>query len=267
MVAEPETVTASVLSLSSIDGGRSRGLAWTLAVGLHLALFALAVVVFEQVERARPPELVRLVFVEPPPPPPPLAGAPGATGSVAEVPAVVEPPRPLVVPPKEKPKPRVQPQPKPKPVVEARREPPKPQPVEAAPVEVQAGQTAGAAAGAAAGVVGGVAGGQAGGVVGGRGSGPVPAGQVAHPPTVVARVDPQYPRPARLAGIEGRVVLEAILDTQGRIGTDIKVVRSIPQLDDAAVTALRRWRFKPARNERGEAVAVILEVPIRFVLR
>lgn len=265
LVADPQTRVLSLGAVASLDVGRARGLAWGLAIGLHAALLALALVVFERVEGA-PPEIVRLVFVEPAPPPPPLAGAPGATGAVAAVP--VEQPKPqLVVPPKVKPKVQPRPKPKPRPVVEARREPPKPKPVEPAPVEVQAGSAAGATNGAAAGQAGGVAGGQVGGVVGGRGSGPVPAGQVAHPPTVVSRVDPQYPRPARLAGIEGRVVLEAILDTQGRIGSDIKVLRSVPQLDDAAIAALRRWRFKPARNEGGQAVPVILEVPIRFVLR
>jgi protein TonB len=146
-----------------------------------------------------------------------------------------------------------------------------PQPVEmvppVAPAEVQAGSRAGTSDGAQAGVSGGVSGGQVGGVVGGRGSGPVPAGQVAHPPTLLARIAPQYPRPARLAGVEGLVVLEAVVDAHGRVGGDIKVLRSVSGLDDAATEALRRARFTPARDERGQTLPVILEVPIRFVLR
>jgi outer membrane biosynthesis protein TonB len=38
-------------------------------------------------------------------------------------------------------------------------------------------------------------------------------------------------------------------------------------LDDAAAQALRRWRFRPARDHTNQPVRVILEVPVRFVLR
>jgi protein TonB len=116
-------------------------------------------------------------------------------------------------------------------------------------------------------VAGGVEGGTPGGVVGGRGNGPLPAGQVAHPPALLARVAPQYPHAARQRGVNGLVLLEAILDTQGRIHQDIKVLQSVPDLNEAAMAALRQWRFEPARDEHGRSVAVVLEVPFRFVLR
>jgi len=83
----------------------------------------------------------------------------------------------------------------------------------------------------------------------------------------VSRVAPDYPEAARRRGIEGLVLLEAVLDAEGRVAHDIAVLRSVPDLDAAAVAALRRWRFRPARDETGRAVPVILEVPIRFVLR
>ena len=114
---------------------------------------------------------------------------------------------------------------------------------------------------------GGVEGGIAGGVVGGRGTEPVPVGSVARPPLLVRHVMPEYPPEARRRGIEGLVRLDAVLDLKGRVEDPIRVLESVPDLDAAAIAALRAWRFSPARNAQGEAVRVILEVPIRFVLR
>jgi protein TonB len=70
-----------------------------------------------------------------------------------------------------------------------------------------------------------------------------------------------------LQGVEGLVLLEAILDFEGRIEEDIRILQSIPSLDRAAIEALRRWRFRPARDRENQPVRVILEVPIRFVLQ
>jgi protein TonB len=131
----------------------------------------------------------------------------------------------------------------------------------------QTGIAAGAAGGEAGGVIGGVKGGVSGGVVGGQGTGPLPVSQVANPPVLISRTLPQYPRQARLQSIEGLVLLEAILDREGYIEKDIKVLQSIPLLDEAAIEALRRWRFRPARDHKLQPVRVILEVPIRFVLK
>ena len=95
---------------------------------------------------------------------------------------------------------------------------------------------------------------------------PLRLDQVAHPPVLVSRVDPDYPEVARLKEIEGRVVLEAIVDREGRIETGVKVLKSVAMLDKAAIEALRQWRFTPGRDANGQPVRVILEVPIRFVL-
>jgi protein TonB len=128
------------------------------------------------------------------------------------------------------------------------------------------GVAAGAVAGEAGGAVGGVAGGIAGGVVGGTGTAPVPASQVAHPPQVIHRVSPTYPAEARRGDVQGLVVVEAILDRDGRIEPGVRVLKSVPQLDAEAVAAVRQWRFRPARSAAGEPLRVILEIPIRFVL-
>jgi protein TonB len=123
---------------------------------------------------------------------------------------------------------------------------------------VPEGRTAGVSGGAAAGI--------AGGVVGGTGTDPVPVAQVAEPPVLVRRVPPVYPRDARRREIDGLVLLQAVLDRDGRVERDVRVLQSVPMLDDEAVVAVRQWRFRPARNGRGEPLRVILEIPIRFVL-
>jgi protein TonB len=251
--------------------------AWAIAIALHFALVGVAMVR----PSAPPPEPppIRLVFVEPPPPPPAPLGAANGAGSIAAVPEpepiakapepVQEPSKPVEsdghrlvrsdVTAKPKPKPKPRPRPQAKPAEESARE--------LVAADVAPGVAAGSASGQAGGTVGGVEGGVAGGVVGGTGSGPVPVGQVANPPTLVRRVSPVYPEEARRRDIEGLVLLEAILDRDGTIEPGIKVLRSIPLLDAEAVAAVRQWRFRPARDAGGQALRVILEIPIRFVLR
>jgi len=47
---------------------------------------------------------------------------------------------------------------------------------------------------------------------------------------------------------------------------EVRVVRSIPMLDEAAVTAVRQWVFKPALSQN-RPVAVWVAVPVRFALQ
>ncbi len=83
-------------------------------------------------------------------------------------------------------------------------------------------------------------------------------------PRKAVDVAPTYPPIARNAHIEGIVVLEATIDTEGRV-TDLRVLRSVPLLDDAALQAVRQWRFTPGQLN-GQAVAVIITVTVRFAL-
>jgi protein TonB len=78
---------------------------------------------------------------------------------------------------------------------------------------------------------------------------------------------PEYPARARHLEIEGQVVLEIVVDREGRPEPDVRTVRSIALLDAAAVAAVRRWRFRPARDAGGRPVRVVLQVPLRFELR
>lgn len=91
--------------------------------------------------------------------------------------------------------------------------------------------------------------------------------QVAEPPVLVSQVVPTYPPQARRWGVEGLVRLEAILNREGQVEEEIKVLESVPLLDEAATMAVRQWRFIPARDRYGQRVRVILEVPLRFALQ
>jgi protein TonB len=84
------------------------------------------------------------------------------------------------------------------------------------------------------------------------------------PPVKVVNVDPAYPAIAQQARVQGVVILEAIIDERGVVKS-VSVLRSIPLLDPAALDAVRRWRFTPARLN-GEAVPVVMTVTVRFTL-
>ena len=117
------------------------------------------------------------------------------------------------------------------------------------------------------GSVGGSVTGVVGGAVGGLGDVPLALRDVAAPPELVTRVLPDYPARARAMQIEGQVLLEVVLDRSGRVEDEIRVARSIPALDAAAIAAVKQWRFRPGRDRNGQPVRVRMEVPVRFVLR
>jgi TonB family protein len=102
--------------------------------------------------------------------------------------------------------------------------------------------------------------GAAGGVTGGvaRVGGTVP------PPTKIVDVRPVYPPEAKEAGIQGVVIIETTIDRDGKV-RDTKVLRSVPQLDQAAVDAVRQWEFTPTVVD-GAAVPVIMTVTVSFKL-
>ena len=71
------------------------------------------------------------------------------------------------------------------------------------------------------------------------------------PAELVSKVDPPYPELARRAGVEGTVVLEVRIDESGSV-TDIQVLRGLPLgVSEAAVQAVTRWKYRPARSASG----------------
>jgi len=83
-------------------------------------------------------------------------------------------------------------------------------------------------------------------------------------PKLIKKVDPVYPEAARKAGIQGIVLLEATTDEQGNV-VKVKVQKSIPELDQAAIDALKQWKYEPMIVE-GKPKGVVFTVTIRFAL-
>lgn len=94
---------------------------------------------------------------------------------------------------------------------------------------------------------------------------PVRAAQLPELPRKIVDVHPAYPEVARAARVEGTVVLEAVLDTTGRI-TQLRVLKSVPLLDQAALDAVRQWRYTPS-SYGGRPVSVLMTVTVRFTLQ
>jgi periplasmic protein TonB len=86
-----------------------------------------------------------------------------------------------------------------------------------------------------------------------------------HPPVKLHDVAPVYPDLAREARIEGVVVIECRIDTDGRV-VDARVLSGHPLLDAAALDAVGQWRYR-ATLLNGQPVAVLMTVTVRFSLR
>ncbi len=83
-------------------------------------------------------------------------------------------------------------------------------------------------------------------------------------PEAITKVPPAYPDEALRAGVQGVVLVQALVRKDGTVG-DVKVIQSIPLLDLAAIQAVRQWIFKPARA-KGEPVSVWVAIPVKFTL-
>lgn len=112
------------------------------------------------------------------------------------------------------------------------------------------------------------------GVEGGVGDGIVPSGDqvfmesvVEERPQLLSGRQPQYPDLLRQAGVEGRVIVQAIIDTSGRAEPrSVKVLQSPnPGFDQPAKNFVLGALFRPARVH-GRAVRVLVNLPIDFKL-
>lgn len=214
---------------------------------IHAGIIAVLIVVPVLMDDVLPDpdQAVRAFFVSPkgiapppPPPPPPAAGV----RAVPRAPVVARPAEP---------------------------------PRFVAPVEVpteivpEPGLDLGTQGGVPGGVEGGVHGGVVGGIVGGL---PAEAPQAAphymriggnlKAPKLVHDVKPEYPLLAQQARVQGFVILEARVGPDGAVQT-VRVLRSIPLLDDAAVAAVRQWRYKPLLLN-GQPMPFVLSVTVSF---
>lgn len=94
---------------------------------------------------------------------------------------------------------------------------------------------------------------------------PLRIGGAVMPPKKLVDVPPVYPEVAKEAGVQGVVIIEATIDADGVV-QDTKVLRSIPLLDAAALTAVKQWRYTPTWLN-GEAVPITMTMTVNFTLQ
>lgn len=94
---------------------------------------------------------------------------------------------------------------------------------------------------------------------------PLPVGGEISVPRKIVHVAPVYPRLALYAGVEGTVMLEAVINEQGKIER-LKVLRSVALLDAAAIDAVTRWRYTPT-TLNNVPVPVLMTITVTFSLR
>ena len=259
---------------------KKRAISLPVSIGIHVAVLTAVILVPILLSGRDLPEpalgAVSAFFVEPAPPPPPPPPPPPAAAKPKEVtpPKVIE--KPKVVPVEE---------PKFAAPVETPKEVPK---TTAMDFGVEGGVDEGVTGGVQGGTVGGVEGGTVGGVQGGTlggtpgggqgGIGDAPAPPAPPPPpTAPVRVGgkiseprktknvaPTYPEMAKRARVQGTVILEATISPQGRV-SDVKVLRGIPMLDEAAISAVKQWAYTPTMLN-GTPVPVIMSVTVNFKL-
>lgn len=85
------------------------------------------------------------------------------------------------------------------------------------------------------------------------------------PPRLTYRVEPRYPPAAKKLHLTGAVVLEMLIDPEGRVA-DVTVLRGQPfGLTESAVEAANQWRFEPSIY-KGRPVSILYTLTIQFRL-
>ena len=230
-----------------------------IAIGLHLVVLgSFAAAQLWSVEEVGEPPIQVIYFGDPPPPPPPPAGSRRPTQATTQRPATPQTP--------------VQP--------DADRIPETPAPAPADTEDVLAegdpfGSPDGVAGGVYLGVPGGVLDSQGIGGIGGNVGSPAPPeprerivrynGTMTRPVQLSGR-QPRYSELARRAAIQGTVILEAVIDKEGRV-SNVRILKGLPMgLDTEAVAAVQDWIFEPAKLD-GRPVSVYYTLTVNFQIQ
>jgi protein TonB len=81
---------------------------------------------------------------------------------------------------------------------------------------------------------------------------------------IVTRVQPRYPKDAKKARIQGPVVMQAIIGTNGDV-TDLRLVSGHPLLAPAAMDAVKQWKYRPYMLN-GAPIEVETTITFNFTL-
>mgnify|MGYP000940576559 CR=1 FL=1 len=84
------------------------------------------------------------------------------------------------------------------------------------------------------------------------------------PPVPVRTVAPDYPRELREQKVSGVVMVKCTIDEQGNVSETEVAKSSNEGFDKFAVDALKKWKFKPAKQD-GAPVAMTVTIPVKFV--
>jgi periplasmic protein TonB len=84
-------------------------------------------------------------------------------------------------------------------------------------------------------------------------------------PVPVRTFAPEYPVAMRQARVSGLVVVRCMIDDQGNVSGTSVVKSSNNAFDQNALDAVKKWKFKPARQD-GAAIATSVTIPIKFVV-
>ena len=94
---------------------------------------------------------------------------------------------------------------------------------------------------------------------------PVRVGHGVREPRKIVDVTPVYPALALSVKVDGVVLLEAVINERGLVER-LRVLKSVPLLDAAAIDAVSRWRYTPTLLN-GTPVAVLMTITINFTLK
>ena len=100
------------------------------------------------------------------------------------------------------------------------------------------------------------------------GDGPAGTGSGVRSPELLVQVRPNYTSAAMMARVQGVVGMEAVVMPDGSVG-EVRIIRSLDQnlgLDEQAIKAVKRWRFRPA-TRRGTAIPMFVSIEMTFSLR
>lgn len=84
------------------------------------------------------------------------------------------------------------------------------------------------------------------------------------PPKMLTGINLKYPPEAKKAGIQGKVIMKILISKTGEVKV-VEVMKSIPELDEAAVDAVKKLKFRPGKY-KGKPVEVWMRIPINFGL-
>ena len=85
-------------------------------------------------------------------------------------------------------------------------------------------------------------------------------------PKAIQKVPPRYPEDAKKEGVQGVVILEALIAEDGSVRETRVKSGEDTRLVDAAREAVGQWRFEPVRDEDGDPIELLFTVTIRFAL-